>query len=146
MTDWWKPSEIRYTREQCIFIIVELVIGKIDTWPTNPAGSGYTDAQWSKKSKRRPGAYFTNACQVRAEVWIRLGKCERDGYMVIAHYCGLDNELIAKLTQLDIGQVERGINNALSYISSGPDMRWHDTEKRKGVSYKDWRGHRRTNK
>ena len=84
MTDWFKPGEIYFTKEQCIFIIVELVIGKIDTWPTNPAGSGYTDAQWSKKSKRRPGAYFETACQIRAEVEVRLRRTNTDGKLLVA--------------------------------------------------------------
>ena len=84
MTDWWPPREIYFTREQCIFIIVELVIGGIDTWPTNPAGSGYTDAQWSKKSKRRPGAYFETACQVRAEMEVRLERCGIAGKLLVS--------------------------------------------------------------
>ena len=122
MTDWWKPSEIRYTREQCIFIVVELVIGKIDTWPTNPAGTGYTDAQWSKKSKRRPGAYFETACQVRAEIELRLDRTNTDGKLLVSEIKAGEEYLSEES------------KNALNYISG---------VRRRKMPYLNWLRQRR---
>ncbi len=122
MTDWWKPSEIYFTKEQCIFIIVELVIGKIDTWPTNPAGSGYTDAQWSKKSKRRPGAYYETASQFRAEVEVRLRRTNTDGKLLVAEIRAGEEYLSEES------------KNALNYISG-----W----RRRRMDYKNWLRQRR---
>ncbi len=122
MTDWWKPNEIRYTREQCIFIVVELVIGKVVTWPTNPAGTGYTDAQWSKKSKRRPGAYYETACQVRAEVEVRLKRTNTDGKLLVSEIKAGEEYLSDES------------KNALNYISG-----W----RRRRMPYLSWLRQRR---
>ena len=122
MTDWFKPSEIRFTREQCIWIIVELVIGKIDTWPTNPAGSGYTDAQWSKKSKRRPGAYFVEACDFRSEMELRLERTNTDGKLLLAEI-GAGEEYLSDESK-----------NALNYISG---------YRRRRMDYLNWLRQRR---
>lgn len=111
-------------------------------WPPDPRFTGYTDAPGVTKTRSHRAPYEA-ACQIAAELDERIKACGQDGEMLHVYYCyGLELPRIAKLVKMDEGQVMRRIKRALRYIASGPDRRWHDTPKRKALTYQEFVSHR----
>ena len=44
---------------------------------------------------------------------------------------------------MSVAEVNRRLNRALKFISSGRDVRWHNTKKRSGITYQMFISHRR---
>jgi hypothetical protein len=80
MTDWWKPSEIYFSREQCIWLIQYLDLLKEGRWPPDPSG-GYTDA--AAQSSLSSHAIYETPCQFAAEIERRIEVTKRDGKLLI---------------------------------------------------------------
>jgi hypothetical protein len=145
------PSAVRYNREDIEFLLPWLKQMREGAGPHEPE-SGYVGG---KKTGISPRAGYELWCQVAAEIDNRLQRTGMDRFLVERHYCdGLDIETIACWVFLPTREIQRRINSALSYISSGPCPRWlhcvdcknykHCRQKRRvGITYKDWKSHRR---
>ncbi len=105
MEEWYSPSEINYSREHCIFIILNLEDMKIGRWPPEHKVTGYAGKTKGGINKR---ASFDNPCVVAAEISRRLKFTKTDGKLLKAQVQGgiLDYELLEPESQM-----------ALDYIS-----------------------------
>lgn len=141
--EWYAPNQIKYTKDQMLWLLNHLPDLRLGYWPPNPQGSGYVDMPINKKAVKAK-AHFITAVEVAAEIDDRLEQCGLDGLLVEANYTwdkSIDS--LVKASSLDFYEVVRRISRALKYISSGYDRRWHTTRKREGVSYTEWISHRR---
>ena len=116
---WWHPREIKFNKAQCLWLIPQLPRLREGTYPTNPVGTGYTDAPAKRSLKYR--AYFETPCQIAGELDYRLSKTGVDGKLLVA-------EVMAEYTELSYEAVR-----ALNYVSG-----W----RRKG-NYGQWKRQRR---
>ena len=131
---WWAPRDIRFTREQVVWLLGWLPSMREGNWLAEPRGSGYTDAPGGKKTRSRHAAYET-PCQVAAELDARLARCGLDRYLVEDCYTyGVDERELAGKLGLDVEDIGQRIGAALKYVSG-----W----RRKQCSLREWRGHRR---
>ena len=75
MADWYSPGEIRFQRDEMIFLIEHLDMLSKGEWPPDPdlKGSGYVDAPLNK-GKVKPEGHFVRPVQFAAEVKMRLKK------------------------------------------------------------------------
>ncbi len=79
---YYKPSEIRFSREQMLWLIEWLSVLKEGTWPPNPQGSGYTEiASVQKSSSHHAG--FETPCQFAAEIESRLKSTGESGEVLV---------------------------------------------------------------
>jgi len=103
-------------------------------WP--PEISNYLDIH-----TRKPGskASFVTPIEYAAEIETRLEKCGKDGLILEAIECwGKSDDSMGKYLGVPVWSVRKRAKNALAYVSSGVDRRWHDTTKRKGESYREF--------
>jgi len=133
MDDWYSPGEIRFNREQMMWLIRYLEMLKKGNWPPNPQGSGYIDAPLSRKTGRK-GAYFETPCQFAAEVEMRLKRTGADGDMLCEQIKG-EIETYGDLVVRD----NTNPKQALNYISL-----W-DFRKRK-TPYSLWKAKKKSYK
>lgn len=105
MEEWYSPSEINYSREHCIFIILNLEDMKIGRWPPEHKVTGYAGKTKGGINKR---ASFDNPCVIAAEIARRLKVTRVDGKLLKAQVQGgiTDYELLEPESQM-----------ALDYIS-----------------------------
>ncbi len=118
---WYKPSEIRYCRKQCIWLIKEFLQSKggfimmaRDTWPADEYVSGYTDAVPTQHSISSH-APFELVCQIVGELSSRIEDTGKDGQLLV-------------LEVHQGGYLSVDGNNALHFVSG----------KRKRMRYEEW--------
>jgi len=113
-------------------------------YPPDPnETSGYTEAPITKR-RIWARAYFETACEIGPEIDVRLAQVGLDTYLVEDRYVkGFCEEEIACRLGLAADEVYHRIKSAISYIGSGWDRRWHDTKKRNGMTYKEFKAHKR---
>lgn len=141
---WWEPRQIVFNREQVLWLLAWLLSIREGNWPPDPRYTGYTDTAGVTKT-RSYRAPFEAAALVAAELDARIRACGQDGEMLLAYHCyGMEATRIAKLVKMDEERVMRRIKRALRYIASGPARRWHDTPKRKALTYQEFVSHRAT--
>ena len=101
-------------------------------------------------------ATFERACQIAAEIDIRLARCGTDREYAESSYCdGITDEAIASRYHTDVWNVRRCIKAVMDYISSGECPRWlacsdcgmfdkcrKQKKGRKEYSYLDWKRYR----
>jgi len=134
--DYYSPGEIRFTRAETVWLIQNLTTLRSGQWP--PEASGYTDT--GGRRGRSHKAPFQTAAEYYAEITDRLEKCGRDGLMLEAVECwGKSEESMAKYFGLTDWFVKKSLKRALNYVASGPARRWHNTRKRKGQTYEQYR-------
>ena len=120
MTDtWYSPGQIRFGRDEMIWLIECLSDLELGVWPKQPGDTGYTDAPNVQKS-RNFHAPFETPAQIFAEVTSRIDKTGDAGETLI-------------------WEVQHGMNDysllsppakrALNYISG-----W----RRRRSAYRDW--------
>ena len=141
--EWAAIKDIKFTTPQMLFLLKHLAELRRGEYPPNPVGSSYT-ALPSAQVRVKRGGYFEGAIGIAAEVDIRLGQCGLDGLLLEGSVTWeLSDERIARASNMSVAEVNRRLNRVLKYISSGRDVRWHNTKKRSGISYKEFISHRR---
>lgn len=136
---WVNPNVVWYNLEQVEWLLPQLEDLREGLYPLEPSG-GYVDIRQRITGR----ASFEIVCQVAAEIDIRLGWTWPDNDLVEMKYCVKFSEAeIAKRVHKDEFEVYKRIRSAVSYIASGKDPRWIDTDKRRGISYRDWVNNRR---
>ena len=142
MENYWAPNEIRFSRGQVQWLLPYLYELRAGEYPINPHETGYVGSNHSFSYK----ASFETICLIAAELDIRLAACFPDGILVEEHFTkSLSASQIAEKYHRDTFTVERGIKNALTYISSGSVQRWH-VDHRDFCTYAEWKGHYRREK
>ena len=132
--EWYAPREIKFNRRTALWLIQNLGTLLSGHWP--PEASNYVDI-FAKRTARR--AAFTTPTEYAAEIEDRMEHCGRDGLILEAIECwGKSEESMAKYLGMPVWSVRKRLKNALAYVASGPDRRWHDTQKRKGKSYREF--------
>ena len=142
LDEWYSPSNLKFSRAEMLFLLKHLAGLRKGEYPPNPVGSSYTALPIAQVRVKR-GGYFEGAIGIAAEIDIRLGQCGLDGLLLEASKTWeLSDERIARVTNMSVAEVNRRLNRALKFIS-GRDMRWYNTKKRSGISYKEFISHRR---
>lgn len=132
---WVAPGAVYFNLEQIEWLLPQLKDLREGTYPLEPTG-GYVDSPDKQRTFRAP---FEIATLIAAEIDIRLARTGLDRYLVEEKYCkGLSELEIAQSLHMDEDNVYKRISSAVSYIASGKDPRWVDTEKRRGISYREW--------
>lgn len=134
---WFSPGAIKFTRRQALWLIQNLGILRGGFWP--PEASSYIDIPIGKKTAGRK-APFETPVEYAAEIESRMERCRVDGLILLAIECW--DESVASLAnylEMPEWSVRKRRKNALDYVASGPARRWHDTKKRKGESYQEFR-------
>jgi len=117
---WVSPNNVLYDGADIDILLPWLQYMREGDYPVEPSG-GYVEG----KSSRTTRAYYEAACQVAAEIDRRLAMTGTDRELVEKHYClGYTDEDIARHYHMDLWEVSRRINSAVSYIASGPCPRW----------------------
>jgi len=150
---WVAPGAVRYTPEHVDFLLPWLLHLREGTGPHEPSG-GYAGKSKTSRSHR---AHFEAWAQVAAELDLRLSATGLDRYLVEDAICRqIPVAELARRLGMDEWEVGRRIRSAVSYISSGPCPRWLNCidcpkyskcrrKKRAGLTYADWKRHRRRN-
>jgi len=137
---WAAPGAVYFNLEQVEWLLPQLKSLREGFYLPEPS-SGYTDCFSIQHSHRAP---FEKAVLIAAEIDIRLAHTGLDRYLVEDKHCrGLSESEIAKSLTMSELEVYKRIRSAVSYIASGRIPRWIDTEKRKGILYRDWVRNRR---
>lgn len=132
---WVAPGALYYDLEQVEWLLPQLEDLRVGNYPPEPRNSGYVGIQ-QRITERAP---FEIACQIAAEIDLRLDRTWPDNDLVERKYCkGLSETEIAKKVHKDEFEVYKRIRSAVSYIASGSIPRWIDTEDRRGISYREW--------
>ena len=140
--NWVAPKDLKFSKSEMLFLLKHLAGLRKGEYPPNPVGSSYTTLPQCKVRVKR-GGYFEGAIGIAAEIDIRLGQCGLDGLLLEASKTWeLSDERLSKAINISIEEVHKRLNRALKYIS-GRNMRWHNTKKRKGVTYHEFISHRR---
>lgn len=138
--DWYSPGEIHFTIKTALWLIQNLGSLRDGHWP--PEASNYIDIPGTKSSRRR--APFATPIEYAAEIETRLEKCGLDGLVLEAIECwGKSLASMAKYLRKPEWVTRKGYKSALRYVASGSNRRWHDTKKRKGETYQQFRERRK---
>lgn len=117
---WVSPGSVVYNAEDIDLLLPWLIEMREGAYPVEPTG-GYARGKRSGTTR----AYYEQASQVAAEIDRRLAMTGTDRELVEKAYCeGYEDEDISKHYHMDVYDVRRRINSAVSFISSGPCPRW----------------------
>ncbi len=129
--EWYSPGQIRYLRDDIIWMIAAVLPLEAGEWPPEPKETGYTGGH--KVSHSAP---FENPAVVRSEVKERLKMTKDDGVTLV--------------WEIQKGGIEYyellcpAAKRALNYISSGPKRR--RTKEGRLITYAEWKRDRKKNK
>jgi len=138
-TDWYSPGEIRFTIRQTLWLIQNLGSLEYGHYPTD--ASNYIDTGGKKGGRKAP---FETAADYYIEITDRLEKCGIDGLILEAiEAWGKSDESMAKYLNMPVWSIRKRAKSALGYVASGPGRRWHNSKKRAGESYPDFKKRRR---
>ncbi len=138
--DFYSPSEIHWTRQQCLWLIRNLVSLREGYYPSD--ASGYADIPSKKTGSHK--APFITPIEYAAEIETRLEKCGLDGLILEAVECwGKSEASMASYLRMPEWSIRKRGKNALGYVASGPARRWHDTEKRQAETYQEFKKRRK---
>ena len=146
MTEYYKPNEIRYTRNHCLWLLHNLVeLRNGQRWLVDPH-----QAESTSQPNPSSNANFVAAIEFVAEITERLEHCGRDGLILLAMECYGESEYsLSKYMGIPAWSVLKRSKSALSYVASGMNRRWHDvknkdgTMKRKGETYAEFKDKKR---
>lgn len=116
---YYKLGEIRFTRKQCIFLILHIETLELGNWPVNPLGSGYIDIPLKSKRAKHE-AHFTRPVEMAAEIKIRLRTTGDAGEALV-------DEIHAGITEFE--DLSRPAKRAANYVSG-----W----RRRRMSFTKW--------
>lgn len=108
MDDWYAPKDIKFSREQMMWLIRHLGELLDGDWPANPWGSSYTEIPSIKGGSSE--ARFVRPCQFAAEVEVRLKLTGLEGKLLMA-------ELNGGWQEVPYEQLGKESRDALNYIS-----------------------------
>ena len=136
--DWYSPGEVHFTRVTALWLIQNLSTLREGNWP--PEASNYVDLPGFGKHK----AYFETPVEYAAEITSRLEKCiirgVPDGLILLALECWCESEeSLSKYFRMPVWSIRKRAKGALSFVASGQNRRWHDTEKRAAEDYPTFR-------
>jgi hypothetical protein len=130
---WWEPRDIRFTIEQCKWLISVLPRLRDGVWPADPRGNGYIPTRTCRPENIH--APFETAEMIAGEIEARLEACGPDGILVEAFYgWGKDTRSLMKYFHLDQKTLSSRVGRCLIYISG-----W----KRKPYRYEELSAHRK---
>ena len=151
MDNHYSPGAIRFTREQCLWILANAESFKVGVWP--PDFSIETGYIGGKGKTTGHNASFENPKMVYGELQVRIAHCNSDGYYLSQVYSS-ENQLvemdrIARAFQIDINEVSARVEKALKYVT-GWCRRWQKCSnckvkscpkrgKKKAYEYRSWR-------
>ncbi len=136
-TEYYKPNEIHFSREQIEWLIPLLPLLRNGVYPRDPKETGFYDTPVGKRQiKAKAG--FISAAEIAAELDFRLQMCNSDGLFLEMVYSQPDDKVfvmqhIASALKVDINIIDRDIERALRYISG---------YRRKSRSYYQWKNHK----
>ena len=132
--DWYSPGEVRFDRKSTLWLIQNLATLRGGHWPTE--ARSYVDVYTRLLSHKSP---FATPIEYVAEIESRLEECGLDG-LILEAIEGWDKSEISlsKYLKMPVWSIRKRANNALAYVASGPNRRWHNTPKRKGKSYREY--------
>ena len=135
--EYYKPGEIRYSRQQIEWLIPYLPFLRSGSYPRDPAESGYTEASISKRQIKAKAGFITGA-EIAAELDWRISQCGIDGLFLEMSYSQPDDKMfviqhIATALRVEVSQIERDIHRALNYISGF---------RRRTRTYSQWKNHK----
>jgi hypothetical protein len=132
---WYSAGEINFKTEQVIWILENLAVFRLGIYPGRPDTADSMGAIGGRRSGARRGAGFERACDINAEIEVRLKMTGFDGFLLEAVYCWQKDALeLAVVLGMNLRDLQRRINRALKYASG---------YRRKKYSYKEYVGHRK---
>ncbi len=152
---WISSGSLNYTREHNEWILWYLQDLRAGKYPLRLSETGYTGGGSRAQCSVAP---FERACDVAAELDRRLSQTGLDRILVEMKYIyRMEPDAIARYFGLETEYVERHIESAVSYISSGDCPRWLGCQecgefkscrkgkrgKRAAVGYGEWRRRKR---
>ncbi len=138
---YWKPNEIRFTREQIEWLIPALPLLRNGTYPRDPKETGVYDTPIGKRQVKAKAGFIT-AAEIASELDWRITQTGEIGIFLELVYSQPDDKIfilqhISVAIGVDIDRLDRDIERAMHYIVGF---------KRRQRSYKEWRQHRRQQK
>lgn len=124
MVEYYRPSDIRYLRDDVIWMISVVLTLEAGEWPSEPIDTGYVGGKATSHC-----APFQTPGDVRAEVEERIKLTKSDGETLVW-------EITHGTDYYDF--LCPAAKSALNYISSGP--------KRRKETYSEWLRNRKTKK
>ncbi len=132
---FYSPAECRFNRRTTLWLIQNLGSLREGHWPTD--ASNYVDIT-SRSNKSR--ASFITPVEYAAEVESRLERCGLDGLILEALECwGKTVDSLGMYFGVPAWSIIKRARRALAYVASGVNRRWHNTPKRKGQSYQEFK-------
>jgi hypothetical protein len=132
---WYSAGEINFKTEQIIWILENLAVFRLGIYPRRPDTVDSAGIIWSGRAGTQRGAGFERACDITAEIEVRLKMTGFDGFLLEAVYSWQKDDVeLAVVLGMDFGDLQRRINRALKYVSG---------YRRKKYSYKEYVGHRK---
>ena len=133
--DWYSPGQVRFTRREALWLIQNLGTLREGHWP--PEASNYIDIIGKRTGRHK--AYFETPVEYATEIAMRLEMAGVDGLILLAiEGWGESEESITKYLGMSERTIRKRKERALAYVASGPNFRWHDTKKRRGMTYKEF--------
>lgn len=133
--DWYSPGQIYFRVVEALWLIQNLDILQVGPWP--PEASNYVDIQGRRRGRHK--APFETPADYYAEITTRLEKCGIDGLILEAiEAWGKSVPSLASYLKMPEWSIRKRRKNALGYVASGHDRRWHNTEKRRGQFYESY--------
>lgn len=132
--EWYSPGEVHFDRRSALWIIQNLSLLSSGHWP--PEATNYVDTARGRSASK---ATFTTPIEYAAEIEVRMEVCGQDGLILEAIECwGKTEESMSKYLKMPLWSIRKRLKNALAYVASGRDRRWHDTPKRGGKTYREF--------
>jgi hypothetical protein len=132
---WYSAGEINFKTEQIIWILENLAVFRLGIYPRRPDTADSMDVTGGRRSGVRRGAGFERACDINAEIEVRLKMTGFDGFLLEVVYAWQKDEVVlAAVLGMNLRDLQRRINRALKYVSG---------YRRKKHSYKEYVGHRK---
>ena len=133
--DWYSPSEITYTKRECLWLILHKPLIRDGDWPPEHKVSGYSGGKGVGKKR----AKFDNPACIIAELEQRVEATGLDGILLELVYQNPDDyqwlvQHISNAMHLEYRTIERRIHMALKYIAG---------RKRKQRSYHEFKSHKK---
>ncbi len=116
--EWYKPSEIRFRKNEVLWLIRNLSIISAGTWPPEHKETGYTG---NKGKAHSHSAHFEIPETIAGEIEARLSRCGLDGLALefVTRLADGDDvyviQRIANYQRRPFLQVKDGIKLALRY-------------------------------
>ncbi len=139
LDEFYSPVQCRFTIKTVLWLLQNLACLTAGQWPSD--ASNYIDIPGKKTNNK---AYYQTPIEFAIEIEERLEKCGIDGLILEAIECwGKTDESLARYFRMPLWSVRKRRKLALGYVSSGPARRWHDTKKRKGENYQEFKERKR---